>query len=105
MIRNYNSSLLRPHGKPIFLCFIEFSEAYCNIFIKPYLLFLNGDLLVNSAASPPFDITKCGPQAALDEFVVLLWVKVGQPWSRRFDRPRDRLAVLYKRKMSRSVVT
>jgi len=95
MIRNYNSSLLRPHGKPIFLCFIEFSEAYYLV-IKPYLLFVNGGRLVNLTPSPPFDICiyKCGPQAVLDEFSVLLWVKVGQPWSRRLDRPRSRLAVL-----------
>lgn len=94
IIGNYNSSLLRPHGKPIFLCFIEFSEAYCFV-IKPYLLFVNGGLLVNSSPSPPFDICiyKCALQAVL-EFLVLLWVQVGQPWFRRLNRPRSRLAVL-----------
>jgi len=55
IIKNYNSSLLRPHSKPIFLCFIEFSEAYYLV-IKPYVLFVNGGLLVNSTPSTPFDI-------------------------------------------------
>ena len=78
MVRNCNSSLLRTHGKPLFLCFIEFSEAYYLV-IKPYLLFVNGGLIVNSTPSPTFDICvyRCGPQAVLDEFlgssVVLSW--------------------------------
>lgn len=80
MIRNCNSSLLRPHGKPIFLCFIEFSEAYYLV-IKPHLLFISGGLLVNSTLSSPFDICiyKCGLQAVLDEFLVLLGSKLASP--------------------------
>jgi hypothetical protein len=74
MTRNYNLSLLRPHGKPIFFfcfCFIEYSEAY-YIVIKPYLLFVNGGLLVNLTPSPPFDIC-IFTSAALRQSLTNFW--------------------------------